>query len=282
MDKSDGRGGHLVAVRCDRSSHPACRAAGVAISFTLGLLWALAVPASAEPVRPIRFDHLWLEQGLSQSGVMDVLQDRQGYIWLATEDGLNRFDGYSFSVLRRDPADARSLSHNFVWAVQEDADGGLWVGTEGGLNRRAPGTTAFTRFRHDPRDPATVGSDFVWALLRDRSGVLWVGTKGGGLSRYDPARRTFTRYRHDAARADSLPHDDHMHIRVFCTAEDVSAGCEDTHPIYPRHRARLADAGVEPGVELADGGHDARGLRGVVARVGRVEVLPDLVLQGVG
>jgi diguanylate cyclase (GGDEF)-like protein len=129
-------------------------------------------------------------------------------MWFGTEDGLNRFDGFAFSVFRRDPADPASLSHNFVWAVEEDAQGGLWVGTEGGLNRRAPGTSAFTRLRHDPRDETTVGADFIWALLADRNGAIWVGTKGGGLSRYDPATRVFKRYRHDATRADSLPQDD--------------------------------------------------------------------------
>jgi diguanylate cyclase (GGDEF)-like protein len=182
------------------------RAPARATAGALGLWLVLLAAATAGAQQTsIRFERV---TGLSQSAVNCIYQDRHGFMWFGTEDGLNRFDGYSFSVLRRDPADAKSLSHNFVWAVQEDADGGLWVGTEGGLNRRAPGTTAFTRFRHDPRDPATVGSDFVWALLRDRSGVLWVGTKGGGLSRYDAATRSFARYRHDPARGDSLPHDD--------------------------------------------------------------------------
>ena len=146
--------------------------------------------------------------GLSQSAVNCIHQDRRGFLWIGTEDGLNRYDGYSFTVFRRDPADPGSLAHNFVWAVEEDAEGGLWVGTEGGLHRRAPGSSAFARLRHDAKDPASVGADFVWALLRDRSGAMWVGTKGGGLSRYDAAKRRFATYRHDPARDDSLPHDD--------------------------------------------------------------------------
>src|SRR5512142_308349 len=136
------------------------RAPARATVGALGLCLILLAAATAGAQQTsIRFERV---TGLSQSAVNCIYQDRHGFMWFGTEDGLNRFDGYSFSVLRRDPADASSLSHNFVWAVQEDADGGLWVGTEGGLNRRAPGTTACTRFRHDPRDPATVGSDFVW------------------------------------------------------------------------------------------------------------------------
>jgi diguanylate cyclase (GGDEF)-like protein len=176
----------------------------VLLTGAVGLTLATAAPALAQRTA-IRFERV---TGLSQSAVNCIHQDRRGFLWIGTEDGLDRYDGYSFTVFRRDPADPGSLTHNFVWAVEEDADGGLWVGTEGGLHRRAPGSRAFTRLSHEEKDPSTVGADFVWALLRDRQGAVWVGTKGGGLSRYDPARRVFTRYRHDPAREDSLPHDD--------------------------------------------------------------------------
>src|SRR5438445_7022950 len=74
---------------------------------------AAAIPAGAASVRPIRFDHLSLEQGLSQSTVMDILQDRRGYIWLATEDGLDRDDGLFLPGYKHDPADAASLPSSF-------------------------------------------------------------------------------------------------------------------------------------------------------------------------
>ena len=82
---------------------PARATVGLIAFGTLAAM-AAAVPAVATPARPIRFDRLSLEQGLSQSTVQDVLQDRRGYIWLATEEGLNRFDGISFKVYKRDPA----------------------------------------------------------------------------------------------------------------------------------------------------------------------------------
>src|SRR5207245_2319040 len=94
---------------------------------------AAAIPAGAASVRPIRFDHLSLEQGLSQSAVMDVLQDRRGYIWLATEDGLNRYDGVAFKAYKHDAADANSLPDSFVWDAEEDGVGNIWVATRGGL-----------------------------------------------------------------------------------------------------------------------------------------------------
>jgi diguanylate cyclase (GGDEF)-like protein len=174
-----------------------------AVGFWLvGGVWSS--PAAAQQTA-IHFERV---PGLSQSSVNCSFQDHRGFMWFGTEDGLNRFDGYSFTVYRSDPATAGTLSNNFIWAAEEDAEGALWVGTEAGLNRLPPGTTRFTRLRHDASDPNTVGSDFVWALLRDRQGAVWVGTKGGGLSRYDPKARLFKRYRHDPNRPYSLPSDD--------------------------------------------------------------------------
>ena len=106
---------------------------------------SLAAPALAALVRPIRFDRLSLEQGLSQSTVQDILQDRRGYIWLATEDGLNRYDGLSFKVYKHDPADPASLPSSFVWDVEEDADGNLWIATAGGLAKWERATDRFVR-----------------------------------------------------------------------------------------------------------------------------------------
>src|SRR5919108_2365576 len=99
----------------------------------VALLLAVAAPAAAGPTRPVRFDRLSLEQGLSQSTVMRILQDRRGYVWLATEDGLNRFDGLAFKVYKHDPADTASLPSSFVWDVEEDGSGNLWVATVEGL-----------------------------------------------------------------------------------------------------------------------------------------------------
>ena len=171
-----------------RSARPCATSSQPALALLACAVLALgATPASAQQAA-IRFERV---PGLSQNAVNCVYQDRHGFMWFGTEDGLNRFDGYAFSVLRHDPADPASLPHNFVWAVQEDARGRA----VGGHRRRAPaagaGDHGFTRLRHDSRTSTTVGADFIWSLLRDRAGAMWVGTKGGGLSRYDPAMRVF-------------------------------------------------------------------------------------------
>ena len=156
----------------------------------------------------IRFDRISLEQGLSQGTINAILQDRQGFMWFGTEDGLNRFDGYSFTTYKHDSADPASLSHSFIWDVVEDRKGMLWVGTNGGgLNRWDPTSFEFTRFPHDPDDPNTPSLDRVRVLLPAGDETLYIGTDGGGLDRFDPATDTWSHYRHEPEDPGSLSHD---------------------------------------------------------------------------
>ena len=121
-----------------------------------------------KPGVSLRFERIALEEGLSQSTVLAVLQDRHGFLWLGTQDGLNKYDGYGFEVYRHDPLDEGSLSTSFVQTIYEDRAGVLWVGTwGGGLNRYDPQTQSFIRYRHDPTDPHSLSDDIVLALLED-------------------------------------------------------------------------------------------------------------------
>ncbi len=132
----------------------------------------------------IDFDHLSLEQGLSQSIIEQIVQDRKGFMWFATEDGLNRFDGYRFTVYKNVPGNPNTLSYNELKALYEDRDGILWVGIfESGLNSFDPSTEEVVRYRHDDDDLTSLSADTVRCIFEDRSGRLWVGTQGGGLDR---------------------------------------------------------------------------------------------------
>jgi ligand-binding sensor domain-containing protein/signal transduction histidine kinase len=113
-------------------------------------------------------------------------------MWFGTDDGLNRFDGYSFKVYRNDPEDPDSLSHNMIMGLVEDSQGYLWIGTYGGgLDRFDPQTQIFTHFRHLPEDPGSLSDDRVRSLILDRSGVLWIATHGGGVSALNPGSSKF-------------------------------------------------------------------------------------------
>ncbi len=183
------------------------------VPFLLAAALALAVflagaGSAAAQSRSIRFDRLSIEEGLSQSTVVCMLQDRVGFIWLGTRDGLNRYDGYEFVTYKHDPKNPASLPASSILTLLEDESGDLWIGTEGGgLARWHRASDSFTRYRHDPEDPATLSGDHVRSIVRDQAGDLWLGTVDSGLDRFDPATGTFERFRHDDADPGSLGDD---------------------------------------------------------------------------
>ncbi len=93
-----------------------------------------------------RFHHFDIEDGLSQNSVTDIFQDSEGYLWLATQDGLSQYDGRSFKNYNVSSDPTRSLSDNFLWALDEDANGNIWVGSRIGLNRINKSTGTCVRY----------------------------------------------------------------------------------------------------------------------------------------
>ena len=143
--------------------------------------------------RHVRFDTLSTYQGLASSSVSRIEQDSQGFLWFATQAGLNRYDGYSFTLFEHNPFDQNSLTHNLIQTMFIDKDGIIWLGTYGGLNRFDPDTGSFTAYENDPDDPRSLSHNVVVAITRDASGSLWAGTMDG-LNRLDEASGKFDRY----------------------------------------------------------------------------------------
>jgi PAS domain S-box-containing protein len=125
------------------------------------------------------------ENGLSNSWVSSILQDEEGFIWFGTWNGLNRYDGYDFTVFKPVPGDSLSLTNNAIKALCEDNSGNLWIGTENGLNWFDPNTEKFLRFMHNPHDSNSISNNYILSLQVDTRGILWIGTKGGGLNSVD-------------------------------------------------------------------------------------------------
>lgn len=130
------------------------------------------------------FKQLTTNNGLSNNFVSDIFQDRTGFLWFATDDGLNRFDGYEFKVYRNNPEDENSISDNTIISFSEDAKGNLWIGTKNGfVNRYDPVLDRFTRWE--------IKSDItkenpINVLHVDKNGFVWIGTYRSGLYRLDP------------------------------------------------------------------------------------------------
>ncbi len=150
----------------------------------------------------LSFDRVSIAQGLSHSSVWAIHQDSQGFLWVGTQEGLNRYDGYGFKVYEHDSEDPDSLSESEVLAILEDRRGEFWLGTRGGgLNRYLTSEERVEHFRHRSQDPASLsrfvryrdagtgpGRGPVYAMFEDRSGALWTGALGGGLHRLVQSR----------------------------------------------------------------------------------------------
>ncbi|TAE27507.1 MAG: hypothetical protein EAZ92_09325 [Candidatus Kapaibacterium sp.] len=154
--------------------------------FCFALFSLLAHTANAEQMR---FRKISLEQGLSQSSVYAILQDKQGFLWFGTQDGLNRFDGYTLTVFRQQQSNiAHSLTNNCIQTLYEDRSGTLWIGTRGGgAVRRNPFTGAFApAFAAQKSAFGSLEEHDVYAFVEDNASRMWIGT-GAGLLRVNPS-----------------------------------------------------------------------------------------------
>jgi signal transduction histidine kinase/ligand-binding sensor domain-containing protein/DNA-binding response OmpR family regulator len=169
------------------------------------LLLHLAAGAGAPP-RTLRFEQLSVEHGLAQETVLAIAQDKQGFIWLGTQAGLTRYDGYRTITYKSAVSDPHSLVDNWVRVLHLDPSGQLWIGTDGGLDRYDSNSKTFTHFL--PRESAQRGNGnrHVRALADDGRGGLWVAT-ADGLHHFDPVSKRFTSWHHDPADAGSLVSD---------------------------------------------------------------------------
>ncbi len=144
----------------------------------------------------LKFDQITIEQGLSQDIVRTIVQDHRGFMWFGTEDGLNRYDGYSITVYKHNPLDSNSISNNSITVLFKDSRGVLWIGTDGGLNQYDENRDAFVHLLSNPSDRTSLSSNGITAICEDAGGNLWIGTSNG-LNRYDAVSNQFTVHHHD-------------------------------------------------------------------------------------
>ncbi|MDQ3192374.1 MAG: SpoIIE family protein phosphatase [Bacteroidota bacterium] len=140
-----------------------------------------------------RFKTISLLQGLSQSTVNCIIEDRQGFIWIGTQDGLNRYDGQGFKLYKHQASNINSLSDNFIQSLYEDSQGIIWIGTYGGgLNRLNPVTDKFTHYKYSENNSSSISNNTIMSIAGN-SDYLWVGTVSG-LNRFNSKTGEFKRF----------------------------------------------------------------------------------------
>ena len=152
--------------------------------FFLFIFYLLYFPTNTDAQQLFSFRHLDINDGLSQNNVFCMLQDREGFVWIGTEDGLNRYDGYEFKHYKRNHRKDGGISNNFINAIIEVGDRHLWVATADGLNVYDKKADVFECINTTSSTAEPYTRNFIHALFSDDDGNVWISTKEG-LKRYD-------------------------------------------------------------------------------------------------
>uniref|UniRef100_A0A832G8I5 histidine kinase n=1 Tax=Ignavibacterium album TaxID=591197 RepID=A0A832G8I5_9BACT len=162
----------------------------------------------AQPYK-LRFDHLTTNDGLSNNNVSHILQDKKGFLWISTKNGLNRYDGRNFKYFNYIPGEVNSLSDNEINFVLEDSKGNFWIATQDGLNVLDPLTEKVNQFAYNN----LLSSNELTALAEDKFGNIWIGTRKG-LNRFNTKTKEITSFKTDPADKKSLRNNN---IKTICS-----------------------------------------------------------------
>lgn len=206
--------------------------------------FAQSITASGQTDR-INLVHILSENGLSQNTVHHILQDSKGFLWFATEDGLNKYDGYNFTIYKNNRQDKYSISDNFIWTIFEDKSGVLWIGTNsGGLCRFDREKERFITYKNEAGNPNSLSLNNVRTIHEDREGYIWVGTENG-LNKFDKKKNIFIQYRHDPE--DTYSISNNVILSIFEDEEgDLWIGSDGGLDRYDRENDKFFNYSFDP------------------------------------
>lgn len=192
--------------------------------YPIFLMLLFSVQIGLSQNHHIRFQHLDINNGISQNHILCILQDSRGFMWFGTRDGLNKYDGYQFTIYRHDAKDSASISNDFISSIVEDSKGFIWVSTRGGgINRYDRNKNNFTHFQNDPSNTNSLASNLVDGIAKDDNDNLWFCTENNGVDFYDTKLNRFTHYKHNAANNNSLC-DDNTRCVIMDSEKNIWIG----------------------------------------------------------
>lgn len=195
--------------------------------FILFFFIALSTHAQRSDV----FRHLNTSQGLSHNRITCIIQNKEGFIWVGTEDGLNRYNGYKVDVYKHDPSDGSSISNSGIRCLFEDSKGMLWAGTDDGLNYFDITIEKFKTYKLTP-GKNSISSNQITCMSEDANGNLWVGTAGGGLSLYNLSKQEWKTFKN--------------------TPGDASSICSNNITAITKDKNNVIYVGTDKGLAIAD------------------------------
>ena len=172
---------------------------GFRLTFVIAILFIKLLSAQSAKIQnnqgSLQLEELGLDQGLSQSTITAIVQDKLGFIWFGTQDGLNRYDGYSMVVYKHNPLNSNSVADDNITCLLGDKEGNIWIGTQqGGLDRYSITENKFHHFKHKENDSSSLSENYVTSLFEDNHGGIWVGTSGKGLNLLNSINKTFQHF----------------------------------------------------------------------------------------
>jgi len=171
-------------------------------NFKLFLLLIVVCLKGFSQTNEYRFKNLSTSNGLSQSSVITIHQDKLGVMWFGTRDGLNKYDGSNFKIYKNNPKDTSTISNSDILVIEEDTSGNLWIGTYNGLNLYNYKTNTFKKYFHT-NSPNSLSNNTIWSIQEIKD-EIWIATSNG-ISIYNKKTDTFQWVYHDPENPQSIP-----------------------------------------------------------------------------
>jgi signal transduction histidine kinase/ligand-binding sensor domain-containing protein len=151
------------------------------------------VPLQAQP-KYSRFGHLTVDNGLSSNLIRCIYRDSKDYLWIGTQEALNKYNSYEIKKYRYNENQPGSISSNDILCIYEDRENNLWFGTDNGLNLFDPVKDNFKVFKNNPDDKTSINSNYISGITEDKDGNLWIVTGENCLNKWVSKTQNFIRY----------------------------------------------------------------------------------------
>lgn len=174
------------------------------LKLAICCLLLLFICTSRAQNRKLKFEYLTPNDGLSQAAVTKITEDKNGFMWFGTRNGLNRYDGYNFVKYYNDPKDTTSISGDLIECLYLDNSKNLWIGTNNGFSLYDSKRDAFLNFRHHKSFPRIFVGLSINSIFEDSFGNFWIGSYGAGIAKWDRKTNTYTVYSNDPDNKNSI------------------------------------------------------------------------------